>query len=46
MSQKPETQAIRIQTRKTAQKEHATPVFLTSSFTYATNVEEMVCGLR
>lgn len=31
---KPETKAIRIQTTKTAQKEHSTPLFLTSSFTY------------
>jgi O-succinylhomoserine sulfhydrylase len=30
----PETNAIRIQTERTAQKEHATPLFLTSSFTY------------
>ncbi len=34
MSQHPETRAIRIQTERTAQKEHATPIFLTSSFTY------------
>ena len=35
MSKKhPETKAIRIQTKKTAQKEHSTPLFLTSSFTY------------
>ena len=34
MSQHPETKAIRIQTAKTAEKEHATPLFLTSSFTY------------
>ena len=34
MSQHPETRAIRIQTEKTNQKEHATPLFLTSSFTY------------
>lgn len=32
--QRPETKAIRIQTTKTAQKEHSTPLFLTSSFTY------------
>lgn len=32
--QRPETKAIRIQTAKTAQKEHSTPLFLTSSFTY------------
>jgi O-succinylhomoserine sulfhydrylase len=30
----PETKAIRIQTNQTDQKEHATPLFLTSSFTY------------
>ena len=34
MSQQPQTRAIRIQTDKTAQKEHSTPLFLTSSFTY------------
>ena len=34
MSQHPETKAIRIQTAKTDQKEHSTPLFLTSSFTY------------
>lgn len=34
MSQHPETRAIRIQTPRTEQKEHATPLFLTSSFTY------------
>jgi O-succinylhomoserine sulfhydrylase len=34
MSQRPETKAIRIQTAKTGQKEHSTPLFLTSSFTY------------
>ena len=34
MAQRPETKAIRIQTAKTAEKEHATPLFLTSSFTY------------
>jgi O-succinylhomoserine sulfhydrylase len=34
MPQKPETKAVRIQTKRTAQKEHATPLFLTSSFTY------------
>ncbi|MCX6318047.1 MAG: aminotransferase class I/II-fold pyridoxal phosphate-dependent enzyme [Bacteroidetes bacterium] len=34
MSHKPETKAIRIQTTQTSQKEHATPLFLTSSFTY------------
>ena len=34
MAQHPETNAIRIQTTKTEQKEHSTPLFLTSSFTY------------
>lgn len=34
MKQHKETRAIRIQTPKTAEKEHATPLFLTSSFTY------------
>ena len=34
MSQHPETRAIRLQTEQTNQKEHATPMFLTSSFTY------------
>lgn len=34
MSQRPETKAIRTQTNRTNQKEHATPLFLTSSFTY------------
>lgn len=32
--QKPATRAIRVQTTKTGQKEHSTPLFLTSSFTY------------
>ncbi len=40
MSQHPETKAIRIQTPKTAEKEHSTPLFLTSSFTYS-SAEEM-----
>jgi O-succinylhomoserine sulfhydrylase len=35
MSEKhPETRAVRIQTTQTGEKEHATPLFLTSSFTY------------
>lgn len=34
MAKHKETRAVRIQTRKTAQKEHSTPMFLTSSFTY------------
>ena len=40
MSQHPETKAIRLQTQQTNQKEHATPLFLTSSFTYD-SAEEM-----
>ncbi len=34
MPPKPETSAIRIQTSRTAEKEHSTPLFLTSSFVY------------
>lgn len=41
--QHPETQAIRIQTPRTAQMEHATPLFLTSSFTYA-SAEDMAAA--
>lgn len=37
---KPETNAVRIQTAKTPQMEHSTPLFLTSSFTYH-DAEEM-----
>lgn len=40
MANRPETNAIRIQTPKTAQKEHSTPLFLTSGFTY-NSAEEM-----
>ncbi|MEO8406504.1 MAG: aminotransferase class I/II-fold pyridoxal phosphate-dependent enzyme [Chitinophagaceae bacterium] len=43
MPQRPETKAIRIQTEKTAQKEHSTPLFLTSSFTY-NSAEEMAAA--
>ena len=43
MSQHPETKAIRIQTDKTEQKEHSTPLFLTSSFTYD-SAEEMAAA--
>jgi O-succinylhomoserine sulfhydrylase len=43
MSQRPETKAIRIQTSKTGEKEHATPLFLTSSFTYD-SAEEMAAA--
>ena len=31
---KPQTRAVRIQTQRTGEKEHSTPLFLTSSFTY------------
>lgn len=34
MANHPETNAVRIQTDQTGQKEHSTPMFLTSSFTY------------
>lgn len=34
MSLHPETRAIRIQTERTQEKEHSTPLFLTSSFVY------------
>jgi O-succinylhomoserine sulfhydrylase len=43
MSQHPETKAIRIQTDKTEQKEHSTPLFLTSSFTY-NSAEDMAAA--
>lgn len=43
MSQHPETKAIRIQTPQTGQMEHATPLFLTSSFTYA-SAEDMAAA--
>ncbi len=43
MPQRPETKAIRIQTPKTGEKEHATPLFLTSSFTY-NSAEEMAAA--
>ena len=43
MPQRPETKAIRIQTPKTGQKEHSTPLFLTSSFTYET-AEDMAAA--
>lgn len=45
MSRHPETNAIRIQTEKTSQKEHSTPLFLTSSFTYA-SAEEMAAAFQ
>lgn len=34
MSQHPQTRAIRTQTKRTGEKEHSTPMFLTSSFVY------------
>ncbi|MGL6268000.1 MAG: trans-sulfuration enzyme family protein [Chitinophagaceae bacterium] len=34
MPRHPETEAIRTQTERTSEKEHSTPVFLTSSFVY------------
>ena len=34
MPRHPETDAIRVQTRRTGEKEHSTPLFLTSSFVY------------
>lgn len=43
MGQRPETKAIRIQTSKTEQKEHSTPLFLTSSFTYE-SAEDMAAA--
>ncbi len=43
MAQHPETSAIRTQTPRTAQMEHSTPLFLTSSFTYA-SAEDMAAA--
>ena len=43
MSKHPETRAIRLQTERTSEKEHATPVFLTSSFVYD-SAEEMAAA--
>lgn len=43
MPHHPETKAIRIQTPQTGQQEHATPLFLTSSFTYH-SAEEMAAA--
>lgn len=40
MSQHPNTQAVRIQTTRTSEKEHSTPLFLTSSFCFE-DAEEM-----
>lgn len=43
MGHRPETKSIRIQTSKSEQKEHSTPLFLTSSFTYD-SAEEMAAA--
>lgn len=43
MSRHPETNAIRTQTERTGEKEHSTPVFLTSSFVYD-SAEEMAAA--
>ncbi|MBK8088700.1 MAG: O-succinylhomoserine sulfhydrylase [Chitinophagaceae bacterium] len=39
----PQTDAIRLQTKRTNEKEHSTPLFLTSSFTYD-SAEEMAAA--
>jgi O-succinylhomoserine sulfhydrylase len=41
--QRPETKAIRLQTERTGEKEHSTPLFLTSSFTY-NSAEDMAAA--
>lgn len=43
MPRHPETEAIRIQTPRTPEQEHATPLFLTSSFVYD-SAEEMAAA--
>ena len=43
MALHPETKAIRLQTEQSSQKEHSTPLFLTSSFTYD-SAEEMAAA--
>lgn len=43
MAQHPETRAIRTQTPRTGEKEHSTPLFLTSSFVYDT-AEDMAAA--
>ncbi|WP_336515694.1 O-succinylhomoserine sulfhydrylase [Pollutibacter soli] len=45
MSTHPETVAIRAQTSRTAEKEHSTPLFLTSSFIYH-SAEEMAAAFE
>jgi O-succinylhomoserine sulfhydrylase len=41
--QHPETKAVRLQTERTGEKEHSTPLFLTSSFVYD-NAEDMAAA--
>lgn len=43
MNQHDQTKAIRIQTERTGEKEHSTPLFLTSSFVYD-NAEDMAAA--
>lgn len=43
MSKHPQTKAIRTQTKRTEQKEHSTPLFLTSSFVY-NSAEDMAAA--
>lgn len=43
MAKHPQTKAIRTQTKRTEQKEHSTPLFLTSSFVYDT-AEDMAAA--
>jgi O-succinylhomoserine sulfhydrylase len=43
MSKHPQTKAIRTQTKRTGQKEHSTPLFLTSSFVY-NSAEDMAAA--
>lgn len=43
MKQHPETKAVRLQTERTGEKEHSTPLFLTSSFVYD-NAEDMAAA--
>lgn len=43
MKQHPETRAVRLQTERTGEKEHSTPLFLTSSFVYD-NAEDMAAA--
>ena len=45
MKQHPITQAVRIQTSRTGEMEHSTPLFLTSSFCFE-NAEEMRAAFK